>query len=449
MNIRIVTLGCAKNRVDSEQLAALLADEGFEVWHGEPEPDDPPAQIVIVNTCGFIAEAQLEALQTLEHYARLKGTDHGPQRLVAAGCLSQGYAGLIQSKVPQVDLLIGTSDVARAPQLIREMLEGKARPARLIAALGSHSLDEQLPRMIDHNAIQAYLRLSEGCSNRCAYCVIPNLRGAFRSRPAELIEDEAHALAQAGVVELTLIGQDSAAYGMDLEAGVDLADLLPRLARAAPGCWLRLMYAHPASLLERAQRLLPALAEHALSYIDLPLQHGSDEILAAMGRRINAEQSLDLIQRLRAAIPGLTLRTTMIIGFPGETDRHFEELLTFVQQARFDLLGAFSYSPMSGTRAFDLPGRVPDELVQARLAELLAVAEEAAEPARIERVGSQVEVLIEGPSGLEDYPLIGRSQSQAPEVDGVTYLRGAALEPGTLVLAKLEGFSGSDDFGCL
>ncbi len=418
VRIHLASLGCAKNLVDSERLLARLATAGALV--GAPADE---ADIVLVNTCGFIDPARQESMSVINEYVALKSERPG-LRLFVLGCLVVRDGDALRGSLPDVDGFFGIDaheEIVRASGLADE----ETGDTRLLLT-PSHT---------------AYLRISDGCSNRCSYCTIPSIRGAFRSRCADDVVAEAASLAALGVRELNLIGQDTTAYGMDCPGGPGIVDLLERLDEIEDVRWIRLLYAHPAHLRDdlvfayaRLRKLVP--------YIDLPLQHLSDRILAAMGRRVDRAAIDGLLHRLRDVVPGLALRTTFIVGFPGETEEEFGELLLGVEKIRFDHLGAFAYSPEAGTAAAQLPGRLPPDVITERLERLLAAQQAVVAEKNAARIGDVVDVVIDG-GGETPGISIGRMATQAPDVDPVTLVRGR-LQPGRFARVRITGSSNLD-----
>jgi len=411
--IHLASLGCAKNLVDSEKLLGRLATAGAMV--GAPAED---ADIVIVNTCGFIAPAKEESIQTILEYSSLRKTGN-VKKLIVMGCMAERYADDLKSDLPDVDVFFGLHshlDILKACGLL---------PA-------AESDDARLLLTPSHFA---YLRISDGCDNRCSYCTIPLIRGPFKSRSPEAILTEATDLVHSGVRELVAIGQDTTSYGKDFEQPYPVHRLLRELATIEDVRWIRLLYTHPAHFSDEL------IAEHAdnpklCAYVDIPLQHLNDNILRRMGRRVSKADCLDLIKRLRAQVPGIAIRTTFIVGFPGETDARFKELLDLVRDLRFDHMGAFAYSAEPDTPAASLPNQVPADVVEDRLQALMLAQQAIAFENNEAMIGRKVEVLIDEPTE-EDGIWIGRTQFQAPDVDSMTYVIGEGLEPGQFIDAEI------------
>lgn len=416
----LVSLGCAKNRVDAEHLLAGLAARGFEIVEDLAE-----AEVVVVNTCGFVRDAVEESVDEILQAALLK-TEGACRVLAVAGCLPQRYAAMA-GDLPEVDHFFTPADLDRIPDALARSagLEGKSPSA----GCGPRRLLTQPPH-------SAFLKVAEGCSNRCAYCTIPSIRGPFRSfGEAELLA-EARELAAMGVVELNLVAQDVTAYGADRGDPSALERLLRGLASLGGVAWLRLLYAYPAPL---PPGVVDMLAEGGklLPYLDVPIQHSHPRILRDMGRRRSAAEVEDLLLGLQARVPSLVLRTTAIVGFPGETDEEFEALLDFVRRVRVHHLGAFLYSPEEGTPAAQLRPRVPRRVARQRLDRLLEVQAEVSADRNREFLGRTLEVLVDGLD--EEGQVLGRTYGQAPEVDGFTRLRGyeGEVELGAFVRARV------------
>ena len=376
----LVSLGCAKNTVDSEIMLAALAGAGYRLVGDAAEAD-----VAIVNTCGFIEDAKRESIDAILQVASLK--EGGPLKtLVVAGCLAERYRGELAQSLPEVDLFIGTREYDRLPDLLAAREEG-AVPAREVFSDTLMDYGRRLPRLLAQPGPSAYLKVAEGCSRPCTFCVIPRFRGRFRSRPLELVVEEAEALAAAGVKEVNLLAQEITSYGTDLGLGFSLARLLERLNAVEGLGWVRVLYNYPRGVTDElldAFRGLPKVVE----YVDMPLQHISTPVLAAMRRGIDEGGTHELVQRIKEKVPGCALRTTMLVGFPGETDADFEKLLAFAGETRFARLGGFVFSPEEGSIAARLPDQVPRKTARARLKKLLALQE------RIMEEDNQIPIVI-------------------------------------------------------
>jgi len=439
--IHVVSLGCPKNLVDSEVMAGLLAKAGCRIV---PEPEE--AEILLLNTCAFIQPAREESIDEIFRLAELK--KRGKCRyLIVAGCLSQRYGAELAVEIPEVDLFLGISEVPNIADHLRKLLEGSSglKENRSVMTQPLFLMDADHPRLLSAPTFSAYLKIADGCSNRCTYCSIPKIRGKARSRTVDDLLREAEDLADRGVKELILIAQDTTAYGRDLPGKPTLARLLRELAKLDGLAWIRILYTYPTGLTDE---LFKVIADHdrICSYLDVPIQHIDDDILQAMKRRGDGHLIREKLERARAVIPGLALRTSLIVGFPGETPARFNRLLAFVQEARFDHLGVFPYSPEEGTPAEKLPRQVSDRTKKAR--RNLLMEEQAVISHEINQtlIGSRQEVLIEGLNQNPDYPLVGRCRRQAPDIDGVTYVKSSGdhpLPPGSLVPCRIVA---ADDY---
>src|SRR5213594_4830228 len=383
--VGFVSLGCPKNLVDSEVMMGILAREGYELT---PRADE--AEILVVNTCSFIEAAQKESVDAILEMAGHKKFG-AVKKLIVAGCLVERFRAQILEQVPEVDAVVGTGEVER----ILEAVEGDLRvlPAQPPAFL-YHDLT---PRIVTTPKHAAYIKIAEGCDHPCTFCIIPQLRGAFRSRRFESVVREAENLARAGAREITLIGQDTTSYGEDLGLRDGLAQLLGKLAQTDGLLWVRFLYAYPNRV---TQKLLETIAEHArlAKYIDMPLQHASRNVLARMKRGSNGEAFLKLLERIRATIPGVSLRTSFIVGFPGETENDFKELCDFVRAGQFDWLGVFEYSDVDNAGSFALDGKVHAEVVTDRRNRLMAIQKKISRERLRAFKGRTATALVEGPS---------------------------------------------------
>jgi ribosomal protein S12 methylthiotransferase len=399
--------------VDTEIMLGGLTRAGWEVT-GEPAAAD----LILVNTCAFIEAACQEAVDTILDLARLK-EDHPDKRLVVAGCLVQRYGPELEQELPEVDLFIGVNDFPALAEIIsRPRDETAFRLFHQAPPYAYAGLEARYPATPAH---LAYLKISEGCSHRCTFCVIPTLRGPLRSRPLDTLLAEAANLAAAGVNELILVGQDTTAYGREETGRPGIAALLKELAEIDGFRWIRLLYGHPARL---SPELLETMAAHPriLPYLDLPIQHGHDDILRLMGRGYRRRDILAAVKRIREILPGATLRTTVMVGFPGETEAHFQALSDLIREVGFDHLGVFLYSPEAGTPAVRLTPAVPRREARRRARHLKTLQANIVRARLKNLVGTVQEVLVEGVSPESDYLLTGRLASQAPEIDGQVYI---------------------------
>ncbi len=427
----LISLGCAKNTVDSEIMLAALAGAGYRLVS-----DAEDAQVAIVNTCGFIEDAKRESIDTILEIAQLKEAG-GLETLVVAGCLAERYRGELAQGLPEVDLFIGTREYDQLPAL----LMGERGSAREAFSDTLMDYGRRLPRILAEPGPSAYLKVAEGCSRPCTFCVIPRFRGRFRSRPLDLVVEEAGALAEAGVREVNLLAQEITSYGVDLGLGFSLARLLEELNGVDGLDWIRVLYNYPRGVTDElldAYRELPRVCE----YIDMPLQHVATPVLTAMRRGIDEAGTRELVARIKEKVPGCALRTTMLVGFPGETDADFELLLDFVEETRFARLGGFVFSPEDRSIAARLPDQVPVELARERMARLLALQERIMAEDNEALIGQETQVLVEVLTG--EGLLRGRTRLQAPEVDGEVFLHETEAEPGEIITCEIIGTDGVD-----
>jgi ribosomal protein S12 methylthiotransferase len=429
----IVSLGCARNLVDSEVMAGLLETNDYEIVH---EPAD--ADIVLVNTCGFIGPAKEESIETILDVARLKEAGK-VGKLIVAGCLSQRYPEELSRELPEVDLFIGTGEVARIVDILRQ--HDADRTKRQYVGVPSYIYDHATPRLRSTPAYTAFLKVSEGCDHKCAFCIIPQLRGPHRSRSIESVVTEALLLARSGVKEINLIAQDLTAYGRDRKDATTLHRLLNEMTQVDGIEWIRLLYAYPNFL---DQPLLEIIRESdkICKYVDIPFQHVSRTVLQRMRRGKSGSEVRQAVEKLRGAIPGLTLRTSLIVGFPGETDDDFTELLDFVEETQFERLGVFKYSEEEGTAAARMGIRVPEEEKERRWQELMDLQSSISRKKNEALIGTIQRVMIDGVDHESD-KLTGRTQAHAPEVDGVVYIESRGSDdklitlPGDIIDIKI------------
>ncbi len=425
--VALLTLGCAKNLVDSELIATRLADAGAEVVH---TLDRCP--VAIVNTCGFIQPAKEESIEVILDVA-VRKEDGDLRTLIVTGCLSERYGAELEELLPEVDVLTGIDPAGAAGAALAAL--GLKGPES--AAAGCARSRRLTP------AAWSYLRISHGCDNRCAYCAIPLIRGPLRSRPLDELVEEARRLAADGVRELNVIAQDTACYGVDLYGERRVHELLRELGRIEHLRRVRLLYAHPAHIYDE---MIGAIAEEEkiCPYLDVPLQHVSDGVLRAMGRGVTRAQVEELVRALRRRIPGVTLRTTFLTGFPGETEADFSGLLEFVREVRFERVGAFAYSREEGTRAAELPEQVPPEMAEQRRDELMAAQQDIAFELAAERIGERTEVLMEEGEPLDGDLWPARSAQEAPDVDPLIYVHPPAPPPGRFARVEIVDSVGYD-----
>jgi ribosomal protein S12 methylthiotransferase len=412
MKVHLTTLGCPKNQVDSELMLGLLDQAGFSV--AERAED---AECLIVNTCAFIDRAREESVQTILELARLK--ERGRCRaLIVTGCLTQRYGAEVMKEMPEIDGILGTSNLPAVVDLVRQAAN---RHDWATAAPPGYLYDASTPRLLTAKVPYAYVKIAEGCDMGCTFCAIPQFRGRHRSRPLADIVREVEGLAARGVQEAILVSQDTLAYGRDLPGNGDIGALLLALGDTRMP-WIRPMYLHPAHVNDR---LVQTWARaRVVPYLDMPVQHADDAVLKSMRRAVTARRMRDVVAQFRAAIPGVTVRTTVLVGFPGETDAAFERLLEFVDDVRFDRLGVFTYSPEEGTPSPGFAGQVDAEVAAERAARVQEAQDAIAWERASKLMGATVDVLVDGPSEDSAFDWEGRTAGQAPEIDGVVYLRG-------------------------
>ena len=427
--VMIVSLGCDKNLVDTEKMLGILADEGCTFTD-----DEAQAQVIIVNTCCFIGDAKEESIQNILDLARFK-TEGKLEALIATGCLSQRYQDEMLEELPELDGILGISAWHTIADVVREALEGK-RPRNLMSTgvLNSHTTK----RLLTTGGHYAYLKIAEGCNKRCTYCVIPSVRGAYVSVPMEELEKEARELAAEGVKELILVAQETTVYGIDLYKKKMLPELLHRLC-AIPGIvWIRLLYCYPEEITPELVQVMKE-EKKICHYLDMPIQHSSDRILKKMGRRTNRKELLDKIEMLRTEIPDIVLRTTLIAGFPGETQEQHEELMEFVDEMEFERLGVFAYSPEENTPAASMPDQIPEEIKEERRDAILELQQEIAFDKAADMVGRTLYAMIEGK--VADEPAyVARTYADSPDIDGYVFVNtGEMLMSGDFVKVKITG----------
>lgn len=439
MKIGVVSLGCPKNLVDSETMLGLIHEENYEITN-----DPSEAEIIIVNTCGFIESAKEESINTILQMAEYKKSG-SCKYIIVTGCLSQRYAEELFNELPEADAIAGVEVYDEIGSIIKRVMNGerfimleRSKPDVIYT-----SKETFLPRILTTPSYTAYLKIAEGCDNCCSYCAIPKIRGPYRSKPMEQVLKEAKALADNGVKELIVVAQDTTRYGEDLPGGkLLLADLLKELNKIESLKWIRVMYCYPNNFTDELIETFASL-DKVCKYVDLPLQHASNRLLASMNRYDTREEVETLLVKLRKRIPGIVIRTTFIVGFPGETDADFEELKEFVEQQRFENAGVFAYSQEDGTVAGAMPNQIPDEIKQERYHELMALQAQISEGIHKDTEGQTLEVLVEGieedGSGLH----YGRSYREAPDIDGLVFIENPGdIKPGCFVKVNiLQGFT--------
>ncbi|MCC8160521.1 MAG: 30S ribosomal protein S12 methylthiotransferase RimO [Oscillospiraceae bacterium] len=408
-NIGLVSLGCAKNQTDAEIMLGILAEDGFNITY---DPSD--ADVIIVNTCGFIESAKQESIDAILEMAQYK--EGRCRLLIATGCLAERYSSDILIELPEVDAIVGTGDYDKIAQVIRAAFDGEKK---VICGHRDRTLEERLPRILSTPPYTAYLKIADGCDNNCTYCAIPLIRGHFRSRKTEDIVDEARRLAQSGVKELILIAQDTTRYGVDLYGKYSLDALLEELVKIDGIEWIRVHYYYPEAITES---LIDTMARYnkICNYIDMPVQHGNNDILRRMARRTTQEEMLEKIKYIREKIPDCTIRTSIIVGFPGETEEQFNDLCEFVKKVKFDRMGVFTYSREEDTAAADFPNQIDEEIKESRLDTLMTIQQGISLELNKAKLGKTVEVLVEG-YDEDSFLFYGRSRGDSIDVDGKVY----------------------------
>ena len=431
MKVHFTTLGCPKNQVDSELMLGMLARSGHEITDVAETAD-----CLVVNTCAFIDRAREESVQTILELAKVKETGRA-RALIVTGCLTQRYGGEILSEIPEVTAILGTSELDKIVALVNQ---ADGRQDWVTSAPPGYLYDATTPRLLTARVPYAYVKIAEGCDMGCTFCAIPQFRGAHRSRPLPDIVAEVEGLARQGIQEAILVSQDTLAYGRELPGNGDIGELLLALSDTRMP-WLRPMYLHPAHVNDR---LVDKWARaRIVPYLDMPVQHGDDGILRAMRRAVTARRMKDIVAQFRGAIPGLTIRTTVLVGFPGETEAAFDNLLAFVEDAVFDRLGVFTYSVEEGTPAATMPDQVPAEVMAERAQQVQELQDRLVWPRQKALVGTSQTVLVDGPSEDPAFPFEGRTGGQAPEIDGVVYLRNRKLTPGRFAdvrIVEVDGY---------
>ena len=433
MKAGFISLGCAKNLVDTEVMLGILQDNGIELT-----PDPAEADILIVNTCAFIQSAKEESITTVLNMAEYK--ENGKCRsLIIAGCLGQRYKQELLDDIPEADAIVGTGAWQRIMEAVRETLLGN----RVVIAGESEIIyDEHMPRITTTPSYSAYVKIAEGCDHRCAFCAIPMVRGHYRSRTIEDIGHEVQRLAARGVREINLIAQDTTNYGSDLYGRPSLARLLRELCQIEDVHWIRILYCYPNTFTDELIDTI-ATEKKVCKYVDLPLQHAHNSVLRSMRRADTRESVETLLAKIRERIPGVTIRSTFIVGFPGETAAQYQTLRTFVEQQRFDKVGVFTYSREEDTPAYSMANQVPEDVMQERYHDLMSVQCKISEELNQALEGKEIDVLVEGRDEEQPNIAYGRSYREAPEVDGQVYIEGDTdSQPGDVVRVRIaQGFT--------
>ena len=431
MKVMMIQLGCDKNLVDSEMMLGVLADNGFELTD-----DEETAEVIVVNTCSFILDSKQESIDTIIEMGRLK--QNGQLKcLVCAGCLAQRYADEIKNELPEVDVLVGTTAFDKIAEAINAYFDKKNENTDEIVKFieDKDRLVSGLRRVVSTGGHYAYLKISEGCDKKCTYCAIPSMRGKYRSVPMETLIDEARSLAERGVVELILVAQETTVYGEDIYGEKSLHKLLKELCKIEDLKWIRLLYCYPEEIYDELIYTIKT-EEKICKYLDIPIQHADDYILQRMGRRTDRRYIENLVEKLRTEIPEICLRTTLIVGFPGEEDEHFENLKDFIKKMRFDRLGVFAYSPEDGTVAEKMPKQVDDAVKEKRRDECMIIQQQIAFEKAKEHIGRVLPVMVEG--RIPEGALVARTYMDAPDVDGYVFIdTDAELPCGTFVNVEI------------
>ena len=429
MKFALISLGCSKNLVDSENFIGILVNKkGFEVTSELNEAD-----MIIVNTCGFIGDAKKESIETILEVSELKETGN-LKKIIVTGCLAQRYAEEILKELPEVDAVIGTGEIDKIEKVVDEILNDKHPVETSSMDFLANANTDRILTTASHTA---YLKISEGCDRRCTYCIIPQLRGRLRSRTIEDILVEANNLVKSGVRELNLLSQETTEYGIDLYKEKSLAKLMKELVKIEDLKWLRTYYMYPDSVTDELIQVMKT-EDKICKYFDIPIQHVSDSILQNMGRAKTGAHLKDILYRIRREIPNATFRTSVIVGFPGETQEDFEELRDFLEEFQFDYVGVFKYSREEDTKAYDMDNQVPEEIKEERWVELTNLQSKIAENKNRGMLGQTVEVMIDGVSTESEYLLEGRTKGQALEIDGKVLTNDGTAKPGEIVKVKLE-----------
>lgn len=436
--VSMVSLGCPKNLVDAEVMLGCLDRAGFGITTDEHEAD-----IIIVNTCSFIKEAKQESVDTILDLADRKKDGHC-RLLIVTGCLPQRYQEELARELPEVDIFIGTADYPRIAEIVAE--KNQTEEQIRYTSDPDYLFDETLPRLNSSPSYSAYLKIAEGCSNCCTYCVIPSIRGKFRSRPMKGLVEEARSLVAGGVRELNIIAQDITRYGSDIPDGPGIVELVEEIAKIEELRWIRLLYAYPDGITDDLIELLKR-APKVCRYLDIPIQHISDPVLERMNRRGREADIRQLLEKLKSELPGIAIRTSLIVGFPGETDEDFRKLVSFVEEARFDRLGVFCYSREEGTPAAGMEDQVSERVKRERYKRLMKVQARVSFKSNRALIDTLDDVIVEGYSDETDLLLKGRSSRQAPDIDGIVYITAGNATVGDIVKVRITDSSDYDLIG--
>jgi ribosomal protein S12 methylthiotransferase len=426
IKVGLISLGCSKNLVDSEVMLGLLKENGFEITASEKNAD-----ILIINTCAFIEDARNESIDTVSESIRSKNKS---KKIIVTGCLSQRYGENLKKYFKgKIDSIIGAADFYNIVDACKAVMEGKWFSQ--ISESPSYIYDHLSSRIRSTPSHFAYVKIAEGCDNECSYCVIPQIRGQYRSRPIASIIAEVNNLVQSGIKEIILIAQDTTYYGKDLNDGTNLTLLLKNILSSTDAEWIRILYVHPDHINDELFELI-SKEKRICSYIDIPIQHISNDILKNMGRIAKGEEIRNIIKKIRNIIPDVTLRTSLMVGFPGETDRHFEELIEFVKETQFDHLGVFAYSAEEGTRAFNIKDQVPETIKQKRMNQIAELHENIVEEKRRSLIGQEAIAIVDE-IDEENQQAFGRTQGQAPDIDDIVIIVGENIKTGEFVKVEI------------
>lgn len=423
--VHLVSLGCSRNRVDSEVMVGTLLRDGWQSVE-----DAETADAVVVNTCGFIASAKEESIDTILSMAELKKTNP-EMKLVVTGCLTQRYKTQLAKGLPEVDLFIGTDEFSR----IGELIDNPASKGTIHAKRTNYLYNEDMPRVNTLAAHSAYVKVAEGCQHNCAFCIIPAIRGKLRSRPVHSVVKEVMQLVDSGVQEINLIAQDLAAYGRET-GETNLLELLRALVKIEDLRWIRLLYVYPENISDEFLEFF-AKEEKIVKYLDIPVQHGSNSLLKRMNRVVTREEIIATVTKLRSMVPGVAIRTSVMVGFPGETEAEFEDLKSLVKQLKFEHLGCFTYSQEEGTVAGRMADQIDESIKQQRMEEIMEIQKEISREKLRRFVGKRIPVLVAGPSEESEFVWQGRMSVQAPEVDGLVYLNDGPVKAGQIQMVEI------------
>lgn len=436
--IAVISLGCNKNLVDTENMLGLLGEQGYVLTSDESQAD-----ILLVNTCGFIESSKDESIQAILEMVQYK--EENQAKLIVTGCLAQRYPEELMKEIPEIDGLVGTAGVPDIVTVVEQVLGGRQVNA---VCEPKYNVERLLPRVLSNPGFSAYVKIAEGCNNRCAFCAIPNIRGRYTSKPMDMIVSEVEQLVADGIKEIILVAQDTTRYGIDLYGQHRLPQLIEKLVAIEGLAWLRILYCYPTDFTDE---LIDTIAEQpkVCKYIDLPLQHASDKILKQMHRRGSVTEIKTLISKLRKKIPNLTLRTSFIVGFPGEEPEDFQQLLDFMQEIRFDRVGVFKYSQEEGTPAADMP-QINELIKEERYHSAMQLQQRISLENNQKKVGQVLAVLTEGEMSDQPGTYVGRSQGDAPEIDGLVYFKaGRKVEAGEIIPVKITEATEYDLIGVL